>query len=312
MSPLFQSFPASGSSLMSWFFPSGGKYWSFTFSISSSNEYSGLISFRIDSFDLLAVQGTLKSLLQYHNSKASILQGSDFFMAQLSYSYITTGKTIALTRQIFVGKDLMSLLFHMLSCFVIIFCFLCFVCLFVLFCFSTSSKHLLILWLQSPSAVILEPKNIKSVTVSIVFPFICHEVMTVDAIIHPNSPTTQILHTAISESTAEWISKLSLYFHFIYSENILCWFSLGSNPFMSSHTSQRSQNLLQSSFPFTFSHFFVAYSLRPFHSNYASHASTSRPLQLLFPHTGSFPSRVFQWLFSVSLHPLSFTQISPS
>ena len=192
----------------------------------------------------------------------------------------------------------MSLLFNMLSRFAIV--------------FLPRSKCCLISWLQSPSAVILEPKNIKSVTVSIVFPFICHEVMTVDAIIHPNSPTTQILHTAISESTAEWISKLSLYFHFIYSENILCWFSLGSNPFMSSHTSQRSQNLLQSSFPFTFSHFFVAYSLRPFHSNYASHASTSRPLQLLFPHTGSFPSRVFQWLFSVSLHPLSFTQISPS
>ena len=172
--PTIRVFSSESTLCMRW-----PKYWSFSFSIIPSKEIPGLISFRMDSLDLLAVQGTLKSLLQHHSSKASILQGSDFFMAQLSYSYITTGKTIALTRQIFVGKDLMSLLFHMLSCFVIIFCFLCFVCLFVLFCFSTRSKHLLILWLQSPSAVILEPKKIESLTV---FPSICH-VMGPDAMI---------------------------------------------------------------------------------------------------------------------------------
>ena len=117
------------------------KYWSFNFSISPSNEYSGLISFRMDWFDLLEVQGTLKSLLQHHNLKASILQHSAFFMVQLSHPYMTTGKTIALTRRTFVGK-VMSLLFNMLSRLVII--------------FLPRSKHLLISWLQSPSAVILE------------------------------------------------------------------------------------------------------------------------------------------------------------
>ena len=138
------------------------KYWSFSFSISLSNEYSGLISFRIDWFDLLAAQGTLKSLLQNYSSKASILQLSDFFMVQLSHPYMTTEKTIALTRWTFVGK-VMSLLFNMLSRLVI--------------AFLTRSKHLLISWLQSPSAVILEPKTIKSITVSIVSPSICKEVM---------------------------------------------------------------------------------------------------------------------------------------
>ena len=112
-----------------------------------SNEYSGLISFRIDWFDLLAVQGTLKSLLQYHSSKASILQCSDFFTVQLSHPYMTTGKNTALTRQTFVDK-ITSLLFHMLSRLVTT--------------FLPRSKHLLILWLQSPSAVILEPKKIVS------------------------------------------------------------------------------------------------------------------------------------------------------
>ena len=127
------------------------KYWSFSFSISPSNEYSGLISFRIDWFDLLAVPGTLKSLLQHHSSKASILWCSAFFIAQLSYPYMTTGKIIALTRQTFVGQ-VMSLLFNVLSRLVI--------------AFLPRSKCLLISWLQSPSAVILEPRKIKSVTVS--------------------------------------------------------------------------------------------------------------------------------------------------
>ena len=133
------------------------EYWSFSFSISPSNEYSGLISFRIDCFDLLAVQGTLKSLLQHHCSKASILWRSAFFTVQLSHPYMTTGKTIALTRWTFVGK-VMSLLLNMLSRLVVT--------------FLLRSKRLLISWLQSPSAVILEPPKIKSVTVS---PSICYE-----------------------------------------------------------------------------------------------------------------------------------------
>ena len=136
------------------------KYWSFSFSISPSSEYSGLISFRMDWLDLLAVQGTLKSLLQHHSSKASILQCSAFFIVQVSYPYMTTGKTMALTRWTFVGK-VISLLFNMLSRLVIT--------------FLPRSKHLLISWLQSPSAVILETKKIKFLTVSIVSPSICHE-----------------------------------------------------------------------------------------------------------------------------------------
>ena len=124
------------------------KYWSFSFSISPSNDYSGLISFRMDWFNLLAVQGTLKSLLQHHSSKASILWCSAFFMVQLSHPYMTTGKTIALTTQTSVGKA-MSLLFNTLSGFVI--------------AFLSRSRCLLISWLQSPSAVILEPKKINSV-----------------------------------------------------------------------------------------------------------------------------------------------------
>ena len=141
------------------------KYWSFSFSISSSSEYSGLIFFRMDWLDLLAVQGTLKSLLQHHSSKASILQCSALFTVQLSHPYMTTGKTIALTRWTFVGK-VMSLFFNMLSR--------------LLITFLPRSKHLLISWLQSPSAVILEPPKIKSATVS---PSICHEVMGLDAMI---------------------------------------------------------------------------------------------------------------------------------
>ena len=133
------------------------KYWSFSFSISPSNEHPGLISFRMDSLDLLPVQGTLKSLLQHHNSKASILQRSAFFTVQLSYPYMTTRKTIVLTRQTFVGK-VMSLLLNMLSRLVIT--------------FLPRSKRLLISWLQSPSAMILEPPKIKSDTVSTVSPSI--------------------------------------------------------------------------------------------------------------------------------------------
>ena len=138
------------------------KYSSFSFSTSPSNEYSRLISFRIDGFDLLAGQRTLKSLLQHHSSKTSTLWHSAFFMVQLSHPYLTTRKTIALTIWTFVSK-IMSLPLNMLSRFVI--------------AFPPRSKHLLISWLQSPSAVILEPKNIKSVTVSIVSPSVCNEVM---------------------------------------------------------------------------------------------------------------------------------------
>ena len=144
------------------------KFWSFSFGSSPSNEYSGLISFRIDWFDLLAVQGTLKSLLQHHSLKASILQSLAFLMVQLSHVDVTTGKTISLTIRTCVGK-LMSLLFNILSRLVIT--------------FLSRSKHLLISWLQSPSALILEPPKIKSVSVSFVSPSICHEVMGPGAMI---------------------------------------------------------------------------------------------------------------------------------
>ena len=133
------------------------KYWSFSFSINPSKEHPGLISFRMDWLDLLAFQGTLKGLLQHHSSKASILWRSAFFTVQLSHPYMTAGKTIALTRQTFVGK-VMSLLFNMLCRLVVT--------------FLPRSKRLLISWLQSPSAVILEPKKIKSDTVSTVSPSI--------------------------------------------------------------------------------------------------------------------------------------------
>ena len=122
------------------------KYWCFSFSLSSSNEYSGLISFRIDWLDLLAVQWTLKSILQHHSSKASILQHSVFFIVQLLHPYMTTGETIVLSRRTFVGK-IMSLLFNRLSRLII--------------AFLPRSKHLLISWLQSPSSVILEPPQNK-------------------------------------------------------------------------------------------------------------------------------------------------------
>ena len=164
-----QSLPASGSFPMSqtlrmrW-----PEYWSFSFSISPSIEYPGLISSRMDWLDLLAVQGTLKSLLQHHSSKASTLWHSAFFTVHLSHPYVTTGKTITSTIWMFVGK-VMSLVFNMLSRLVI--------------AFLPRNKCLLISWLQSPSAVILEPPKIKSLTVSIVSPSIHHEVMGLDAMI---------------------------------------------------------------------------------------------------------------------------------
>ena len=144
------------------------KYWSFSFNIILSKEIPGLISFRMDWLDLFAVQGTRKNLLQHHSLKASILRYSAFFIVQLSHLYMTTGKTIALTRWTFVGK-VMSLLLNMLSRLVIT--------------FLQRSKHLLIPRLQSPSAVILEPPKIKSDTVSTVSPSISHEVMEQDAMI---------------------------------------------------------------------------------------------------------------------------------
>ena len=144
------------------------KYWNFSFNISPSSEYLVLTSFRLDWLDLLAVQGTLKSFLQHHSSKASILRHSAFFVIQLSHPYMTTGKAIALTRWTFVNK-VMSLLFIMLSRLVIT--------------FLPRSNRLLISWLQSPFAVILEPPKIKSAIISTVSPSICHEVMGPDAMI---------------------------------------------------------------------------------------------------------------------------------
>ena len=144
------------------------KYWSFSFNMSPSKEHQGLISFRMDLLDLPAVQGTLKGLLQHHSSQASILRCSAFFRVQLSHPYMTTGKTIALTRWTFVDK-VIFLYFNMLSRLVIT--------------FLPRSKRLLISWLQSPSAVILEPTEIKSVSVTIVSPTICYEVIGLDALL---------------------------------------------------------------------------------------------------------------------------------
>ena len=144
------------------------KYWSFSFNTSPSNEHPGLISFRMDWLDLLAVEGMLKSLLQHHSSKASILWRSAFFIVQLSHPYMTTGKIVSLTRWTFVGK-VMSLLFNMQSRLVVT--------------FLPRSKHLLIPWFQSPSTVIFQPPKIKSDTVSTVSPSISHEVMGPDAMI---------------------------------------------------------------------------------------------------------------------------------
>ena len=152
--PSIRVFSNESTLCMTW-----SKYWSFSFSINPSNGHPGLIYFRMDWLDLLAVQGTLKSLLQHHSSKASIFRRSAFFTIQLSHPYMTTGKTIDLTRWTFVGK-VMSLLFNVLSSLVIT--------------FLPWSKSLLISWLQSPSTVILEPKKIKSDTVSTVSPSISH------------------------------------------------------------------------------------------------------------------------------------------
>ena len=143
-------------------------FWSVSFSISPSSEYSGLIYFRIDWFDLLAVQGTLKSLLQPHSSKISVIRHSTFFTVQLSHPNTTSGKNTSLTRRTFLSK-VMSLLFNMLSRFAI--------------AFLLRSKRLLIPWLQSPSTLILEPKKMKSDTISTFFPSICYEVIGPDAMI---------------------------------------------------------------------------------------------------------------------------------
>ena len=194
-----QSLPASGSFPMSQLFAWGGQgYWSFSFSISPSNEHPGLISFTMDWLDLLAVQGTLKSLLQHHSSKPSIRWRSAFFIVQLSHPYMTTGKTTALTRQTFVGK-VMSLLCNMLSRLVITF-------------LPRNNKHLLISWLQSPSAVILEPPKIKSATVSTVSPSISHEVMGPDAkiLVFWMLSFNQLFHSSLSLS-----SRGSLGLHFL-------------------------------------------------------------------------------------------------
>ena len=161
--PSFRVFSKAMALLIRW-----PQYLSFSFNISPSNEHPGLISFRMDWLDLLAVQGTLKSLLQHHSSIASILTCSSFFTVQLSHPYMTTGKTIALTRLTFVGK-VMFLLLNMLSRLVIT--------------FLPRSQHLLISWLQSPSGVILEPRKIKSDTVSTVSPSISYEVVGPDAMI---------------------------------------------------------------------------------------------------------------------------------
>ena len=162
-SPSIRVFSSEAVLHISW-----SKYWSFSLSINPSNEYSGLISFKIDRLDLIAVQGTLKCLLQHNSSKATIFLCSAFFIVQLSYPYMTTGKNISLTKQTFMGK-IMSLLFNMLSRLNI--------------AFLPRSKYLLISWLQSPSAVILEPPKIKSATVSFVSPSIFHGVLGPDAMI---------------------------------------------------------------------------------------------------------------------------------
>ena len=179
------------------------------------HEYSGLISFRMDWLDLLAGQGTFKSLLQHHSSKASIFWHSAFFMVQLSHPYMTTGKTIALARRTFVGK-VMSLLFNVLSMLVI--------------AFLPRSKCLLISWLQSPSSVILEPPKIKSVTVSIVSPSICHEVMRLDAMIlvflmlsfKPTFSWSSVIHMIYITDTFLYITGNKLLYYEADSDTLRC------------------------------------------------------------------------------------------
>ena len=179
------------------------KCWNFSFSISPSNEYSGLIFFRIKWFDLLALQGTLKSLLQDHILKASVLCHSAFSMVQLSHPYMTTGKTIVLTIQTFVGK-VMALLFDMLSRFVI--------------AFLPRNKYLLISWWQSPPIVILEPKKIKSVTVCNFSPSIFHKVMGQDAMIFVFECRGLAFHSLLSLSSRGSLVPL----HFLPLECIIC------------------------------------------------------------------------------------------
>ena len=187
------------------------KYWSFSFSISSSNEYPGLISFRMDWLDLLAVQGTLKSLLQYRSLKASILQRSAFFVAQLSHPYMTIGKTIALTRQTSVDK-VMSLLLNMLSRLVITFL----------------PRHLLISWLQLPSEVILEPPKIKSATVSTVSPSFlpwsdgtgCHDLASLK-----KAAATDLQPSATILECRPFVSRFYYYYY-------CCFWKLGVKIFM--------------------------------------------------------------------------------
>ena len=185
------------------------KYWSFSFSIKPSNEHPGLISFRMDWLDLLAVQGTLRSLLQHHSSKASILRRSPFFTVQLSHPYMTTGKTITLTRQTFVGK-VMSLLFNMLSRLVIT--------------FLPRSKRLLILLLQSQSAVILEPPKIKSDTVSTVLRKLQSQLYKLDHlyweyVYNFKKSGSYFIYQFSSFSNLQWISSCMQYSLFL-----ICFF----------------------------------------------------------------------------------------
>ena len=195
------------------------KYWSFSFSISPSNEYSGLISFRTDWLDLPAVQGTLKSLSQHHSSKAPILWPSAFFKVQLSHPSMTTRKTIALTRQTFVGK-VMSLFSNTLSRLVI--------------AFLPRSKHLLISWLQLQSAVILELKKIKSVTVSIVSPSICHDVMGLDLSFPESWVLSQFFHSPLLPSSRGSLVPLhfdpiAFLIFWLYSQDVVEHVSLSSS-----------------------------------------------------------------------------------
>ena len=181
------------------------KYWSFSFSISPSNEYSGLISFRMDWLVLFAAQGTLKSLLWHHSSNASILQHSVFFVVQLSHPYMPTGKTIALTRWTFVCK-VMSQLCSMLYRLVI--------------AFLPKSKRFLISWLQSFSTVILEPKKIKSVTLSIVSPSIYHEMMGSGAMILVFWMLS--FKPTFSLSSFTFIKRLFKFFAFCHKGGVIC------------------------------------------------------------------------------------------
>ena len=179
---------------MNQFFTSGGQSTgSYSFNISPSNEYSGLISFRMEWLDLVAVEGTLKNLLQHHSSKSSILSHSAFFIVQLSHPYMTTGKTIALTRLTFFGK-VISLLFNMLYRLVTT--------------FLPRSKHLLISWLQSPSAVILEPQKIKSDTVSTVSPSVAQSYPTLCDPMNHSTPGLPV-HHQLPEITQTQVHRVS-------------------------------------------------------------------------------------------------------